>query len=47
MSKRTNRPGFSTTNRFARGSFRGRGARGAVRGAACCHTSFRGTRRPM
>lgn len=46
MSKRTNRPGLSTTNRFPRGSFRGRGGR-IARGAACCHTSFRGTRRVM
>ncbi|TMW40733.1 hypothetical protein DOY81_014188 [Sarcophaga bullata] len=46
MSKRTNRPGLSTTNRFPRGSFRGRG--GARVSRACCHTStFRGTRRPI
>lgn len=46
MTKRTNRPGISTTNRIPRG-FRGRG-RGGARGAAgCCHGSFRGTRRPM
>lgn len=45
MSKRTNRPGISTTNRFPRG-FRGRG-RGTARGAGCCHGSFRGSRRPM
>ncbi|XP_037953297.1 polyadenylate-binding protein 2 [Teleopsis dalmanni] len=44
MSKRTNRPGLSTTNRFARGSFRGRGARIS---RACCHSTFRGTRRPI
>lgn len=46
MAKRTNRPGISTTNRIPRG-FRGRGARGIARAAACCHGSFRGTRRPM
>ncbi|XP_055687146.1 polyadenylate-binding protein 2 isoform X1 [Lutzomyia longipalpis] len=45
MSKRTNRPGLSTTNRFPRGTFRGRGASRA--GRSCCHTSFRGTRRPI
>lgn len=45
MSKRTNRPGLSTTNRFPRG-FRGRAARPA-RGVSCCHGSFRGTRRTM
>ncbi|KAM7343317.1 poly(A) binding protein nuclear 1 isoform 1-T1 [Cochliomyia hominivorax] len=46
MSKRTNRPGLSTTNRFPRGSFRGRG--GARVSRACCHTTtFRGTRRPI
>lgn len=44
MSKRTNRPGLSTTNRFARGSFRGRGARIS---RACCHSTFRGSRRPI
>ncbi|XP_016957669.1 polyadenylate-binding protein 2 isoform X2 [Drosophila biarmipes] len=44
MSKRTNRPGLSTTNRFARGSFRGRGARVS---RACCHSTFRGARRAM
>lgn len=45
MSKRTNRPGISTTNRFPRG-FRGRGrGRG---GTPCCHGgTFRGNRRPM
>lgn len=42
-AKRTNRPGLSTTNRFPRGSFRGRG-RGTGRG--CCYTP-RGSRRPM
>lgn len=46
LAKRTNRPGLSTTNRFPRGSLRGRG-RGTGRGGACCHTSFRGSRRPM
>lgn len=45
MSKRTNRPGISTTNRFPRG-FRGGRGRGA-RGTPCCHGTFRGTRRPM
>jgi len=46
MSKRTNRPGISTTNRFPRGfRGRGRGARGGG-GTPCCHT-FRGTRRPI
>lgn len=45
MSKRTNRPGISTTNRFARG-FRGGRGRGTRGGAGCCHGSFRGTRRP-
>lgn len=45
MSKRTNRPGISSTNRFPRG-FRGRGARGGARGGPCCH-GMRGTRRPM
>ncbi|XP_055858805.1 polyadenylate-binding protein 2 isoform X1 [Episyrphus balteatus] len=44
MSKRTNRPGLSTTNRFSRGSFRGRGARVS---RACCHSTFRGARRPI
>lgn len=44
MSKRTNRPGLSTTNRFARGSFRGRGARVS---RACCHSTFRGARRAI
>lgn len=40
MSKRTNRPGLSTTNRFPRG-FRGRTSRPAI------HGSYRGgTRRP-
>lgn len=43
MSKRTNRPGISTTNRYPRGVFRGRGAR-LSRGF---HSSYRGTRRPM
>ncbi|CRL03379.1 CLUMA_CG016421, isoform A [Clunio marinus] len=43
MSKRTNRPGLCTTNRFPRGGFRGRGAsRG--RAAACCHGGHRGGR---
>lgn len=46
MAKRTNRPGISTTNRIPRG-FRGRGGRGIARAAACCHGSFRGTRRPI
>lgn len=49
LPKRTNRPGLSTTNRFPRG-FRGRTPRGTARGgaaAACCHTSVRGSRRPM
>ncbi|XP_070140123.1 polyadenylate-binding protein 2 isoform X1 [Drosophila kikkawai] len=45
MSKRTNRPGLSTTNRFARGSFRGRGAR--VSRGSCCHSTFRGARRAI
>jgi len=45
MSKRTNRPGLCTTNRFPRGSFRGRGAR--VARGACCHTTFRGNRRAI
>ncbi|KAL5287669.1 PABPN1 family protein [Megaselia abdita] len=45
MSKRTNRPGLSTTNRFPRGSYRGRIAtRGVMRGGACCHTTYRGRR---
>lgn len=44
MAKRTNRPGISTTNRFPRG-FRGRSAR--ISRGACCHMSYRGTRRPM
>lgn len=43
-AKRTNRPGLSTTNRFPRGSLRGRG-RGAS-GRGCCFNP-RGTRRPM
>lgn len=41
MSKRTNRPGLCTTNRFMRGGFRGRGMpRG--RAAACCYGGHRG-----
>uniref|UniRef100_A0A0K8TMS5 Putative splicing factor rnps1 n=1 Tax=Tabanus bromius TaxID=304241 RepID=A0A0K8TMS5_TABBR len=43
MPKRTNRPGISTTNRFPRG-FRGRSARIS---RACCHATYRGTRRPI
>lgn len=41
-AKRTNRPGLSTTNRFPRGSLRGRG-RGGGRGMF----NARGSRRPM
>lgn len=44
MAKRTNRPGLSTTNRLPRG-YRGRGVTRVSR--ACCHTSYRGTRRPL
>lgn len=49
MSKRTNRPGLCTTNRFPRG-FRGRGVtRGSRAAASCCShaVSHRGVRKSM
>lgn len=46
MSKRTNQPGISTTNRFPRGFCGGRGRGARATPTPCCHGTFRGTRRP-
>lgn len=46
MPKRTNQPGISTTNRFQRGFYGGRGRGARATPAPCCHGTFRGTLRP-